>query len=51
MTWNDFCWNDWEGVSCGYTAVVIVGLIMRPLAVRYSEQGESDLATRKPRRR
>jgi hypothetical protein len=28
MTWNDFCWNDWEGVSCGYTAVVIVVVIL-----------------------
>jgi hypothetical protein len=33
MTWNDFCWNDWEGVSCGYTAVVIVVVILALIAL------------------
>jgi hypothetical protein len=33
MTWNDLCWNDWEGVSCGYTAVVTVVIILVQIAL------------------
>jgi hypothetical protein len=33
MTWNDFCWHDWEGASCWYAAVVIVLVIFMLMTI------------------